>query len=105
MDKIAYAYAVFTPDKNRIIGCVYMTPKSKSEMTLEFWTTKDQLKMNLDRALFEYLLKLIPHWGYKSIYYRVGKAYDRGNKQAVSLNMRIDSTNNSKNQQRYIWKK
>jgi RimJ/RimL family protein N-acetyltransferase len=106
-EKQAYAYAVFSADRKKIIGCIYVNPfdKISTSANMQYWLTKDQLAKNIDKLVLKKLLELLPKWGYTTVFHSVGKNYNRGNVLAKEFGMTAYTSQNSELQNVYQWKR
>lgn len=69
-EKLSFAYSVFSPDRSKIIGCVYITPLStkKYDASVTFWLTEEAYDSGLDTLLlYSMKLWLKEEWPFKSV--------------------------------------
>jgi hypothetical protein len=93
-DKEAYAFAVLSPDRKAILGCVYINPESKgsSRVTLQYWVVEKSLIAELDKEVLATVLRLFPRWGIASASLPVQVANARGLSVASALGLTRDAS-------------
>jgi len=93
----AYAFAVFSTDRKKVTGCVYLYPinNKPSSVQILFWVTKDQLANDLDKAVLAKILSLLPRWGFNHAVHPVQNSNKRGSEVAVESGMTLNTSEGS----------
>ena len=66
--KKAFAYSVFTTNKNEYIGCVYIKPKIKNDFDCEVYLWVKDSRNALDQKLFQEIKKwLLGYWNLNAV--------------------------------------
>jgi len=65
--KKAFAYSVFSRDKENYIGCVYINPTTKRNYDCEVFLWVRDSQIHLDKALFDNTKKWLKDWPVKKI--------------------------------------
>ena len=66
--KKAFAYSVFTTNKNEYIGCVYINPTIKNDFDCEVYLWVKDSRSALDQKLFQEIKKwLLGYWNLNAV--------------------------------------
>jgi hypothetical protein len=104
-DGEAFAFAVFSPKRKSILGCVYLYPESKgsTSVSLQYWVVESQLASNLDGLLLNKVLSLLPQWGFQRATHPVQASNARGSEIALAAGLVANAGASSASQSLFEW--
>ncbi len=89
LDNKAYAFAVLSPDRRKLIGCVYLFPvrQNLSSVKIHYWVAENLAGTGPDKALLAKILTMLPNWGFKSAELPFENANQHGIASAKNLGL------------------
>lgn len=106
-DRTQYTYTVMTPDRERVVGCIYMNPvrtrnAKPRHMELDWWVSESELSRNLDAHLLASVLGWVrAEFPFDRVEIPNYKSYARGHMLLRNLGLAVERRERDRDY--YVW--
>ena len=106
-ERKGYAYTVLRPDRQKCLGCVYLSPAKDDHegMELAYWVIEDELASDLDAHLLTSVIGWIrTKWPFETFVMPLHQDNQRGVRLAENLGLNKSKKPGDKNET-YVWRR